>query len=386
MNKTIAALSVLAVTLFGCSEPTPTGNIDDRTPVPAVEPTAGTPEPTTLLDFSDAAQAFATLAADDSKVMLNHCSALQSDIQAFVANPTDASQSAAQESFLPCYQSWNGLALFFQQPFDLADKKPFRNLIDLIDTHPFLPGYIDGIPEYPYSGLVHELDIDINADNLRGQHRLMDEESASVGFPVIEFFLWKMPANEHWQATPNTDNATIVDRRKAYLNTATDLLMEHLTQAVLRWQTNGTFASLPERAQFSFVLKSLQRLSMIELLAGQFEEAVFTDPGWYHTAPFTGFGRSFITIKLKSMQQVIGDTEATQFSDWLDKNPDLPFTTSDLRKTLTDALTAVSALPENYPFDSSADEQWQAARQQLAQLTVYFSQLSKHFQVAIVTE
>ena len=275
---------------------------------------------------------------------------------------------------------------FFQQPFDLADKKPFRNLIDLIDTHPFLPGYIDGIPEYPYSGLVHELDIDINADNLRGQHRLMDEESASVGFPVIEFFLWKMPANEHWQATPNTDNATIVDRRKAYLNTATDLLMEHLTQAVLRWQTNGTFASLPERAQFSFVLKSLQRLSMIELLAGQFEEAVFTDPGWYHTAPFTGFGRSFITIKLKSMQQVIGDTEATQFSDWLDKNPDLPFTTSDLRKTLTDALTAVSALPGNYPFDSSADEQWQAARQQLAQLTVYFSQLSKHFQVAIVTE
>ncbi|MDX1473109.1 MAG: hypothetical protein R3309_03005, partial [Reinekea sp.] len=107
MNKTIAALSVLAVTLFGCSERTPTGNIDDRTPVPAVEPTAGTPEPTTLLDFSDAAQAFATLAADDSKVMLNHCSALQSDIQAFVANPTDATQSAAQESFLPCYQSWN---------------------------------------------------------------------------------------------------------------------------------------------------------------------------------------------------------------------------------------------------------------------------------------
>nr|WP_255533828.1 imelysin family protein [Reinekea sp. G2M2-21] len=318
--------------------------------------------------------------------MLNHCSAMQSDIQAFVANPTDTTQSAAQESFLPCYQSWNGLALFFQQPFDLADKKPFQNLIDLIDTHPFLPGYIDGIPEYPYSGLVHELDIDINADNLRGQHRLMDEESASVGFPVIEFFLWKMPVTEHWQATPNTDNATIVDRRKAYLSTATDLLMEHLTQAVLRWQTNGTFASLPERAQFSFVLKSLQRLSMIELLAGQFEEAVFTDPGWYHTAPFTGFGRSFITIKLKSMQQVIGDSESNEFSAWLDKNPELPFTASDLHKTLTDALTAVSALPENYPFDSSADEQWQAARQQLAQLTVYFSQLSKHFQVTIVTE
>jgi hypothetical protein len=374
---------ILLTILVGCAD----DDAADTSATPATgaieEPNVAT-EVTHVISFETAATAFQQAAQQSVKAMLAQCSVLQADISAFLNNAADDTQEKARQSFRTCYQAWVQSSLYFQLPFELSEKKDFDTLTDLIDTRPFLPGYIDGIPEYPFSGLVHELDMPVNANNLKGQHRLMDEESASVGFPVIEFFLWKIPAEEHW--LDNGENTKVVERRRDYLNTATELLMEHLTNAVLRWSDDNGFAKLPERAQLSFVLKSLQRLTMVELLAGHFGDAALEEPEWHHAALLSGNGRDYPVAKLTELNALLADPANTGFTEWLSKITDAPVTAEELTESLAATSAAMQKLPSNYPFETTADENWQATRQTLAQLSLYFSELSQHFDVSIVTE
>jgi hypothetical protein len=385
MNKALAiGLSLLTLTITSCSEPdsTEARHIEAEpitTDSSEVTPTAP------LLIFRDAANYFAESAQAATKAMLATCASLQADIQTFLTTPTEAHQETARNSYIPCYQAWVGSSLYFQQPFGLGEKKTFDNLVDLIDTRPFLPGYIDGIPEYPFSGLIHEMDIQISTSTIRSQHRLMDEDSASVGFPVIEFFLWKAPVNTFWEASGAADSQTTVERRQEYLRVATNLLLENLTQAVMRWQPQSEYFQLPEGAQQALVLKSLQRITMVDLLAGFFEDQVIAEPEWHHPAIISGQGRDYITVQLKMIESFLGIEDENEFTRWLAKATDLPIQLTDLRAQISQALIAVEALPANYPAETEADEAWQTARQQLATVALSFSQLSEHFQVSIVT-
>jgi hypothetical protein len=384
MKKAFAIVSIL-FTLFATSCSEPEEQVTDQSAISAVSESAESTPSAPLLVFKESADYFANSAQTTTKAMLATCADLQGDIQTFLTTPTEENQEAARSSFTPCYQSWVGSSLYFQQPFSFSEKTDLENLVDLIDTRPFLPGYIDGIPEYPFSGLIHELDLEITPATLRSQHRLMDEDSASVGFPVIEFFLWKAPVSTFWIAEGDEDSQVIVDRRKEYLRVATNLLVEHLTQAVMRWQAESEYFQLPEGAQQALVLKSLQRITMIDLLGGLFEDVVIAEPEWHHPALISGQGRDYITVRLNAIETFIGQAEDNAFTHWLAKANDLPITLEDLKSQIVQTRTAVEALPANYPTDSQADEAWQLARQQLATLTLSFSQLSEHFQVSIVT-
>jgi hypothetical protein len=337
-----------------------------------------------ILNFADAANDFHHAAQQSTKRMLSLCSQMKADIDTFLRAPTDKAQVTAQASYIPCYQSWISSSLFFQQPFDLAEAESFNKLIDMLDTRPFLPGYIDGIPEYPFSGLIHEVDMEITLPNLRGQHRLMDEESASIGFPVIEFFLWKMPVESIWTTAQTNDDNEIVKRRKTYLNVVSELLMEQLSRAVLRWQPNSAYASLPERAQLSLVLKSLQRSALVELLNHGFDQPVINDPEWYHPALISGHGRDYPILRLTRIENLL---DAPAFSEWLSKQVDMPVSTEEMDVALENSISAIKQLPENYPLQTSEEnENWASARQEVAKLAVLFNQLSEYFQVSVVTE
>lgn len=384
MNKTLAVGILLSLFVTGCqkSDPAPITPVAN---VPAVEaPAIKAVAP--VLNFKASAEQFLALAQSQTQAMLTACASLQIDIQSFLAAPTTASQAQARESYTPCYQAWVASALFFQQPFNFSEQTEFNKLVDLIDTRPFLPGYIDGIPEYPFSGLIHELDLKINADTLRSQHRLMDEESASLGFPVIEFFLWKVPTEAYWSTNSSVESREIIERRHDYLTIATTLLLEQLSKAVLRWQTSGEFNQLPESAQQSFVLKSLQRQLMIDMLANLFEEAAITEPEWHHPAIISGQGRQYVEVQLATLQQLFNSESDNAFIARLNDALALPFNADELIQTLASTQAAVANLPENYPAQTEADDTWKAAQQQVAALALMFSQLSEHFGVAQVTE
>ena len=381
MKQHYLGVVLSALLLVACGRE---GSSVDTEPVSSAPPASeAVPEPS-LPPFAEVAQAFAGQAQQGSQQMLTLCTQMQMAIEQFLADVSAQTQAEARDRYQACYQAWVSASLYFQMPFELSEAKSFHQLIEIIDTRPFLPGYIDGIPEYPYSGLVHELDMPINQSTLRSQHRLMDEDSASVGFPVVEFFLWKTPIDSVWRATQVGDDHRIVDRRKQYLAVATELLMTQLTQANLRWQSATGFKALPERAQLALVVKSLQRSAAIELLANRFSAQVLVEPDWHHPALLSGQGRDYPLLRLAQMQKLLA-TAAVQA--WFSQQPALPVSAEVLQAALSAAEQAVMQLPANYPFDTAEDsETWQAAQQQIAALAELFSQLSEHFQVPLATE
>lgn len=378
-------LLMLVTLLVACSEPS---SVDD--PVTIIEPVdenAAASADINLVEFSEPAYAFSQQAEQQSASMLKLCSALNGDIQTFLAQPNDAAQKAAQASFRQCFRSWVGNRLFYQLPFTLSGSEEFNKLIDLIDTRPFQPGYIGGLPDYPYSGLVHELDIPLTAGNLRSQHRLMDEESASVGFPVVEFFLWKTPVSDFWDPEQEGSDAKVIERRKDYLNEASSLLLTHLTELSRRWQAPDEFSRLPERAQLAYVLRSMQRLMMVEMLNQHFEEQAITEAEWHHPAQISGQGRQYTLAMLTSLARYIDPQENPSFGQWLSKQDSLDTTANALATQLAGIQTQMSSLPENYPYDTGNDNTaWQNSRQQIAEVALTLSRLADAFQVSIVTE
>jgi hypothetical protein len=338
-------------------------------------------------DFSNAGLAFQRDAQTNMTQMLALCRTLQDDIERFLANPDTSLGLAAQVSYRLCYHSWALNQLFVQLPFTAEDKQRLVPLLDLINTRPFLPGYIDSIPDYPYSGLIHEVDIPIGENTLLGQHRLMDEDSAALGFPVLEFFLWRQPIADVWLLTGNAEADIIVQRRHHYLRVATRRVMADLSDVSARWQPDGSYAALPERVQLVVVLASLQRLTMVALLAELFDEQVIGEPEWHHPAMFSGQGRDYPMALLSAIQQQVGQPGSqTPFALWLDSLVDRVVTAAEVQAAVAASLIAVQQLPANYPADSSADALWLAARQQLAQLALLFSQLSEQQQVPIFSQ
>ncbi len=391
MKKTLAATLILAfgsLLIIGCS------NDSERKIIPAEATSRSLPaelklptaEASIASNFAEASEAFRVLAYEAAIKSLGSCQALAKEVKNFIQAPSAETQAQAQKSYHPCHQSWVSTKLYFQRPFSLAEETDFYRLIDLVDTRPFLPGYIDGVPEYPYSGLVHEVDLTVNESTLRSQHRLMDEESAALGFPVVEFFLWRTPIEGIWKDPENSESKVNIERRLEYLQLATDQLVEQLSEAAVRWQPHNAFTSLPERAQVNVVLQSIQRLTMVELLEKLFSEQTLAEPAWFHPSQISGQGLDYPIAILTTLQSLLGKPgEPTAFSQWMKAVTDLPFEPLEMQTVLADTITTIEQLPANYPMEQPNSDDWTNARQKLAQLALLSSQLSTHYNIPIET-
>lgn len=118
-----------------------------------------------------------------------------------------------------------------------------------------MPGYIDAVPGYPFSGIVNDASLVISKDELLRQHGLTDISDVSLGFSVIEFLLWGQQeqdtqprplqdfiAQQAWSSTDYEMGLGELDiaehpnnRRRRYLEIAVMILEEHLNQLATLW-------------------------------------------------------------------------------------------------------------------------------------------------------
>ena len=59
-----------------------------------------------------------------------------------------------------------------------------------INRWPIFPGYIDYVDQYPESGLVYDISLEMTANSIREQHGRYDLSEATSGFHPLEFLLW----------------------------------------------------------------------------------------------------------------------------------------------------------------------------------------------------
>ncbi len=154
---------------------------------------------------------------------------------------------------------------------------PIEEVEGMINSWPIDENYIDYTTDDPDAGVInHPAQYPkIDKAALASINEQDGEKNISTGFHAIEFLLWGQDLNENGPgARPATDFANspgAPSRRREYLKTAADLLVEHLQRVTAAWekQPGSTFANklaaLPPDEALALIMKGLGSLSGPEL-------------------------------------------------------------------------------------------------------------------------
>jgi putative iron-regulated protein len=307
---------------------------------------------TSLSDANQAAQTF------DSK------------LASFMYHPNPMSQAKAQQAWRLAYDSFLSSVIFsylpIQDPPDWYGQKiGYKHLLIQLDSWPIEGGYIDYIEDYPFSGIVNDLTLEINEETIRAQHGFTDPTNASLGYHALEFMLWGdisqrsahdffpqkntapmlMSDAEHTAESANIEiieHAEIRDlkpqnhnRRRQYTQLLGELLQKDLHRIQRRWEpSSGYYAQLLQESNAGNTLQAAfiaaQNLIIKELLNKRFQ---LTSSEFSQTsradllALLAGLERWFMPVEtelqaasLFFLMQQADTTVADEFSAALQKN------------------------------------------------------------------
>ncbi len=224
---------------------------------------------------------------------------MQSKINEFIANPTEANMQAAKKAWLEAREPYGESEVFrgSNGPIDFEGEAAWAlNNEGQINAWPLNEAYIDYVKtstDYTGDGGIYAQSIvgsdkEITKELLAGMNEAgdgSDEAAVSTGWHAIEFLLWgqddQRPApftnasdlskntTSGWR--PYTDFTTRknAERRKTYLKVVTELLVEDLKALVDTWAAGGTyynvFMSLPVNEALTNIISGPQFLAMSEL-------------------------------------------------------------------------------------------------------------------------
>lgn len=126
---------------------------------------------------------------------LNQAQNLDNLITALLHHPNPSSLEEAQTAWRKAYDAYLRVSFFarfprFEKPQYRENAETYGVIVELLDSWPIEAGYIDYLPVYPLSGIVNDMTLRINQENLLEQHGFSDMRYASVGFHPLEFLLF----------------------------------------------------------------------------------------------------------------------------------------------------------------------------------------------------
>ncbi len=216
---------------------------------------------------------------------------LEHEVGQLMSEPKDSTLKQARRQWRHTYNTYLSAQIYFYLPI----KDPiewqqqhigYKDLFNNIDSFPIEGGYLDYMQGYPFSGLVNDLTLKMNASTIVEQHQLADPSYASLGFHVLEFLLWGengtrlsrdyyKQKNQH-AILANNENAKggIQNnlRRRTLLRLVSERLVKDLRHIKQRWElSNGFYANMftenkPHRV-LGVILQAHQRLLEQDLLA-----------------------------------------------------------------------------------------------------------------------
>jgi putative iron-regulated protein len=229
---------------------------------------------TSLSDANQAAQTF------DSK------------LASFMYHPNPISQAEIQQAWRLAYDSFLSSLIFsylpIQDPPDWYSQAiDYKRLLMQLDSWPIEGGYIDYIKEYPFSGIVNDLTLDIDEKTIRSQHGFTDPTNASLGYHALEFMLWgntgqrsthdffpqentaPVPPSDGDHTSDLTNFDTIPqaeardlkpqnhNRRRQYTQLLSELLQKDLHRIQRRWEpSSGYYAKLLQEGKAENTLQA----------------------------------------------------------------------------------------------------------------------------------
>lgn len=178
MRKT-AWLIALVFILGGCEQPS------------REQPEPDKPEVKPLQQSPALAQWYRERASSQRKTLEIRARTFREAVRGLLDEPDAERLATARETWRGLYESFNRawLALRISARYESGLEERLRRC----DPVPIFPGYIDGLRQWPDSGIVHDPTVKLTRQSLLEQQGATAEGEASLGFPVIHFLLHGEP-------------------------------------------------------------------------------------------------------------------------------------------------------------------------------------------------
>ncbi|HCX82167.1 MAG: iron-regulated protein [Curvibacter sp. RIFCSPHIGHO2_12_FULL_63_18] len=198
---------------------------------------AGLPAQAQSVDAKAVVQHYATLVHANYSDVLTSAQTLQKAITAFAAAPSAQGLEDAKKAWLAAREFYGQTEVFrfYSGPID-DDNGPEGR----INAWPLDESYIDSVTSKPKAGLVNNPKVKITKANLAKLNERGGEENIAAGWHAIEFSLWGQDQSDTGPGSRSFEDfvdgkAANADRRRAYLVTATELLIDDLSFLVKAW-------------------------------------------------------------------------------------------------------------------------------------------------------
>ncbi|HEY8355844.1 MAG TPA: imelysin family protein [Ramlibacter sp.] len=162
---------------------------------------------------------------------------LQQAVAGFVQAPTPATLDTARKAWLAAREFYGQTEAFrfYGGPID-NDRGPEGRL----NAWPLDEAYVDAVQGQPNAGLVNDRKVAITARSLAALNERGGEENIATGWHAIEFMLWGQDLYADGPGRRSADDfvdgkAPNADRRRRYLVTITQLLVDDLGTLVKAW-------------------------------------------------------------------------------------------------------------------------------------------------------
>jgi putative iron-regulated protein len=200
---------------------------------------------------------------------------LQTNIEAFLGNPTQETFEATKRSWITCRQPYSQteIARFYDGPIEAVE--------GFVNAWPIDQNYLDYTSGAPDSGIINNVAgfPQITRDIIVGANEREGEKTISTGFHAIEFLLW---GQDLYADSPgkrsHTDYIDAPDgpgrhaaRRRQYLRLLAQLLVDDLQVVTIQWspgQPNSyraRFLAMPADAALAKMFAGAGNLSSSEL-------------------------------------------------------------------------------------------------------------------------
>lgn len=279
--RLICALFASAILLSACEEPKPEP-VPEPTPAPVAVKTPASPEQLA------AVESFRNGTVDLLNELETCSSELLTQGNQFLEHTNDTAFEALKTQWQICFNQYQASTLL--QAASPEQDAILREARSRLGNTLTMPGFIDSVQEYPYSGIVNDASLPLDAETLRQQHGITDESEVSIGFDVVAFLLWgeqrqqpelsPRPVSDYEVATSWDDSTTDLpieehpnNRRRKLLGLTLELLAADCQALVGSWQTGA----LPDSEEAYEAWRQSQLQALAEGLSQQPDNAVLRE-------------------------------------------------------------------------------------------------------------
>ena len=210
---------------------------------PPGDSTAGAEGPS-VDDLAAVAVTYADLVEANYQAAIASATEMQTAIEAFLADPTEATIGAAKDAWLTARDDYGPTEAFrfYDGPIDNPDNGPEGQ----INAWPMDEAYVDSVEGDATAGIVNDTTgyPEITVDVIVAANEEGGETNISTGWHAIEFLLWGQDLSPDGPGErPVTDYTTDAnaERRATYLQLTTQLLIDDLTSVADQWAPDGAY-------------------------------------------------------------------------------------------------------------------------------------------------